>query len=357
MKTRTVFHVDMDYFYAQVEERDNPSLKDTPVAVCMVSAREGSMGSVATCNYRARELGVRSGMPCFQAKKKITDAVFLPVRKEYYTMVSDGIMEVLADYADVLEQVSVDEAYMDVTSRIDFDSAREYARQVKDAVYRRERLTCSVGAGANKLTAKMASALNKPDGVTVVRPDDTTSFLEAKDVRRLPGVGPKTADRLHEMGVDTVRDLQRLSLDKLLGEFGEARGRMLHDYARGVDESPVVEREKKQYGRIASLKKDTRDCGEISSVLDGLASDVHRRLVGGGRQYRTVTLFVVLEDLMAKSRSRTLPAETQSREVLAENAKELLNEFLEENSADVRRVGVIAGNLSAYRGQMTLTDY
>jgi DNA polymerase IV (archaeal DinB-like DNA polymerase) len=354
---RIILHLDMDYFYAQIEERENPGLRDKAVAICMVSNRQGSLGAIATCNYHARKLGLHSGMPCFIAKKKAPDGVYLPARREYYRMVSDSIMEVLAKFCDVLEQVSVDEAYMDVTKRTGYERLDEYIRDVKDAVYSKERLTCSVGAGPNKLIAKMASSAKKPDGHTIIKPDEAQSFLENLPASKLHGVGGKTTEILDGMGVKTVRDLRNIGLEELTARFGQSRGKALYDGSRGEDDSPVAEREKEQYGRLASLKTDTRDEAELYALIDSLSGDVHARLVGSGMEYRTVSGVFILEDMSMRTRSRTLPAQTQSRQTLTATAKTLVKEFLAENQSRIRRLGVTASNLTPSTGQKALTDY
>ena len=347
----------MDYFYAQAEERENPGLKGKPVVVCMLSAREGSLGAIATCNYQARKLGLHSGMPCSLARKKAPGAVFLPARRDLYSLVSDSIMDELRSRCDVLEQVSIDEAYMDVSTKTGYAGLESFIKSIKDAVMEKERLTCSVGAGPNKLIAKMAASVNKPDGHKIVAPAEVDGFIAPLPVSKLHGVGAKTTERLTELGVAAISDLQRLTLDELEREFGQARGKSLYDGCRGIDESPVTERVKEQYGRLASAKTDTRDESQLGAILDILCEDIHDRLVKNGMDYRTVSATFVLEDMQMRTRSRTLPAPTRSRETLFESAKALLHDFLYENRAAIRRIGVTASNLSPPGGQKTLADY
>lgn len=358
METRIILHVDMDYFYAQIEERENPSLRGRPVAVCMVSAREGSLGAIAACNYGARHLGLHSGMPCFLAKKKAPDCVFLPARREFYVEVSSHIMDELKGYCDVMEQVSVDEAYLDVSSRMaGFQQVEDYLRRVKSAVLGRERLTCSVGAGPNKLLAKMASSVNKPDGHYIIAPDGVDSFLLDMPVSKLHGVGGKTEQTLSALGVATVGDLRNISLERLASDFGAARGKLLYDHCRGIDASPIAEREREQYGRLASLRTDTRQPEELSKSIRSLSEDVHRRLIAEGVEYRTVAAVFVLKNLQMRARSRTLPAPTQSLDTLADTAISLMKEFLSEESSPIRRIGVTASSITHSTGQKSLSEY
>ncbi|MFH0863099.1 MAG: DNA polymerase IV [Candidatus Altiarchaeota archaeon] len=357
MAERIVLLLDMDYFYAQVEERENPDLKGKSVIVCMVSAREGSLGAIAACNYPARRLGLHSGMPCSLARKKAPEGVYLPARRGFYSLVSDSIMDELKTRCDVLEQVSIDEAYMDVSTKTDYTGIEEFIISVKAAVMERERLTCSIGAGPNKLVAKMAASVNKPDGYRIIPPENALEFVTSLPVSKLHGVGGKTLERLTGLGIATMSDLQKMSINALESEFGPSRGRMLYDGCRGMDESPVTEREKEQYGRLASARSDTRDESELAAIIDALCGDIHGRIMKSGKEYRTVSSVFVLEDMQMRTRSRTLPAPTQSRDVLAETSKALLREFLSEYASRIRRIGVVASNLGGSGGQKTLADY
>jgi DNA polymerase IV (archaeal DinB-like DNA polymerase) len=349
--------MDMDYFYAQIEERDNPSLVGKPVAICMVSAREGSLGAIATCNYAARALGLNAGMPCFQAKRKAPECVFLPARREYYRMASDALMEEARKHCDVLEQVSIDEAYLDVTSRTNFQDVIKHIARIKAAVLERERLTCSVGAGPNKLVAKMASSINKPDGLKIIKPEEVLDFLAPIPVTKLHNVGEKTAQKLRQLGVTTIGSLRTLSIENLNSTFGEARGRMLYDECRGIDDSPVLERLKEQYGRIASLKNDTRDRKELESLSIELNKDVMRMLMNDGRDFRTITVTFILEDMTMKTKSKTLPMPSKDNNVIDEYGRDLISGYLSEYGGKIRRLGVTVSNLTKPSGQKSLGEF
>ncbi|MCS6768241.1 MAG: DNA polymerase IV, partial [Candidatus Nitrosocaldus sp.] len=217
---RIVMHVDLDYFYAQCEELRRSDLRDKPVVVCVYSARGGDSGAVSTCNYKARAYGVKAGIPIVQAKrllKDVPDAVFLPVDEPYYTDISEMVMGILRASADAFEQVSIDEAYMDVSMRCsNFDDARELATRLKDEIRGSIGLTCSIGVGMNKLIAKMASEHRKPDGLTVVRPEDVQGFIGPMSVGRLLWVGRRTEERLNAMGIRTIAELANVSIDMLI---------------------------------------------------------------------------------------------------------------------------------------------
>lgn len=363
---RVVLHIDMDYFYAAVEERENPELRGKAVVVCMLSGRSELSGAVSTCNYVAREFGIRAGMPCSRAKKLNPEAVFLPVRKEFYTSVSDRIMEILRSYADPgingdsFEQVSIDEAFLEISERTggDFNFAFELGMQIKREIKEKENLTCSIGIGPNKLIAKMASSAKKPDGITVVSPEDLKAFLWPLKVSKLWGIGDVTANKLQEMGIVTVKDLAEHDIIELISTFGKLRGTWLKHAAAGIDDSPLKERDgSEQIGRIATLPEDTLDKELISPLLDRLAEDVIEKLNSRELSFRIVTITVINSNFRMYTKSRTLSHPVSSKEVLLQVSREILDEFLSENRTEFRRVGVRVGGLQKKKGQKSLFDY
>ena len=216
MQARLVMLVDLDYFYAQCEERRNPSIKGKPVVVCVYSGRTEDSGAVSTANYVARKYGVKSGIPISLAKKKLedVDAVFLPVDKEFYKEISESVMEILRIYADRFEQVSVDEAYLDVTQRTktNYHEAKQLAVTLKDDILTQQQLTCSIGVGPNTLISKIAADIQKPDGLTLVTPQQLNSFLSALPARRLLGVGKQTEKKMETLGIRTVGQLAKFDV-------------------------------------------------------------------------------------------------------------------------------------------------
>jgi len=228
MQNRVVMLADFDYFYAQCEELRNPAIKDKPVVVGVYSGRTEESGAVSTSNYIARKYGVKSGMPLFQAKRKLedTDAVFLPVDHDYYDQISNGIMDIFRGYATSLEQVSVDEAYLDVTEQVqgNFDKAKEYAEKIKADVKNQVGISFSVGFGPNKLIAKIACDSQKPNGLTIVKPEEAQNFLSPLPVDRLLGVGKKTFVRMEQMGIKTIGDLAKYDVQGLVSIFGKSLG-------------------------------------------------------------------------------------------------------------------------------------
>ncbi|MEM4399869.1 MAG: DNA polymerase IV [Candidatus Nitrosocaldus sp.] len=360
-KSRIVMHVDLDYFYAQCEELRRNDLKDRPVVVCVYSARGGDSGAVSTCNYKARAYGVKAGMPIVQAKRLLReqDAVFLPVDEQYYTSVSDMVMAILRANADAFEQVSIDEAYMDVSMRCkDFDDATRLASRLKDEVRTSVGLTCSIGIGMNKLIAKMASDYRKPDGLTVVRPEDAKDFISRMSVGKLLWVGKKTEATLNSMGIYTVADLAKVSIDTLIKEFGRKMGIYLYNASRGIDEEPVKESAMaKQISRITTLKRNTSAIEDMLDDLNTLSMDVHKSLVEQGLLFRSVGIMLVYEDLSMRSRARMLKHYSNSMDDIARYARVLLEEALEESSKPVRRLGVKVSDLVSVKGQETLQRF
>ncbi|MGQ9597595.1 MAG: Y-family DNA polymerase, partial [Thermoproteota archaeon] len=260
--SRIIMLVDLDYFFVQCEEVRNPSLKDRPVVVCVYSDRGGDSGVVSTANYVARKYGVKSGIPIAVAKRMLRDAntVFLPVDHEHYARISNGIMDILRGHADSFEQAGIDEAYLDVSESIgDFDMAGEIAKGIKEEVRKSYGITCSIGIGPNKLIAKIAADNQKPDGLTVVKPDEVQRFLSPLPVGRLIGVGAKTESIMKNLGIRTIGDLAKYDVQSLINLFGEKLGVYFHKASHGLDDQPVKERdEAASIGRISTLKRNTR---------------------------------------------------------------------------------------------------
>ncbi len=360
-KTRIIAHVDLDYFFAQCEERENPSYKGKPVVICVYSARGGDSGAVSTANYVARKFGVKAGIPIFSAKRLLKDveAVFLPVNRELYNKISAEIMDILRGYADRFEQRSIDEASLDITERAkrDYDCAEKLAQDMKREILEREGLTCSVGVGPNKLVAKMAAGFRKPDGLMVVRPEEVKDFLFHLPVGELYGVGRKTENVMLELGIKTIKDLSEYRVEDLIKVFGEKLGTYFHNAANGIDESPVEERDGFiQISRITTLKRDTHDLDEITGDLYGLCKAVHERVVSQNLAFRSLGIMVVAENMSIHSRSRTLDSYVHDLETLKRISRELLERFLNEFPLKIRRVGVRVTNFST-ASQRTLKDF
>ncbi|MEM3442817.1 MAG: DNA polymerase IV, partial [Candidatus Bathyarchaeia archaeon] len=289
-KRRIIIHVDMDHFFTAVEEREHPEYKGKPVIVGADPKGGKGRGVVSTCNYEARKFGVRSGMPISRAWKLCPQAVYLPVNYELYTKVSDKIMNLLRKYADKFERWGIDEAFLDITSKVkDYSEAESLAKQIKKEIFEKERLTCSIGIGPNKLIAKIASDFQKPDGLTIVREDEAEKFLAPLPVRKLLWVGRKTEEKLKAMGIKTIGDLAQFDPTLLAEAFG-VMGTQMYLAAHGIDKSEVEERgEIKSISRDTTFEEDTCDQKLILNTLDRLSKEVFEDVVKHQVCYRTVT--------------------------------------------------------------------
>lgn len=352
---RNVMHIDFDSFYASVEENRNPQIKGKPIVICMFSGRTHDSGAVATANYLARESGVKAGMPISQAKTMAKDAVFLPADLEYYRSVSDEIMDALRAYADKFEQRSIDEAYMDISNKV-YEEAEILAARIKKEIKDNFGITCSIGIAPNKLIAKMSSRYKKPDGLTIVKPEDVKGFISPMAVDKIHGVGNVTVAVLSDMDVETIEELSRIELQTLIERFGETKGEFLYNAARGIDESPVEELERRQYSRIGTLKENTRDTNAIMELENNLIDALHEKLIKNKIWFKTVSIIAITADLQLHTRSKTLLAETNRIDAIKENCIELMKEFLKENSSMLRRCGVRVSSLSEKK-QFSLKEF
>lgn len=360
---RVIFHIDFDYFYAQCEEIRRPELRARPVIVCVFSGRGGDSGAVATANYTAREFGVKSGMPIRFAKKRLEGepgAVFLPVDFDYYSGITQKAMDMMRGYADVFEYVGKDEAYLDVTERTDGDysAAARLAQRVKNEIRTAVRLTCSVGISPNKLLSKIASDYKKPDGLTIVAPERVTAFLVPLEIRRIPGIGRKTTERLMKMNLRTVGDLLKIDVFALQKEFGRRSGAYIYNAARGMDDDPVAERAPNvQYSKIVTLSEDSTDPRFLDEALRDLCGQLHGVVIKNKRVFRSVGIQFIQSDLSQKTKSRMLRNPTSGLSELERNTMELLHELLRDQKMPVRRLGVKVSELSEIGGQRVMDDY
>jgi len=363
MQNRVIFLADFDYFFAQCEELRNPTIKDKPIVVGVYSGRTEDSGAVSTSNYIARKYGVKSGLPLFMAKKKLegTDAVFFKVDHEYYDQISSRIMQIFRGYATALEQVSVDEAYMDVTEQVEgsFEKTREYAQKIKADVKTQVGITSTIGVGPNKLVAKIACDSQKPDGLTIIKPHEAKTFLAPLPVDRLLGVGKKTTVKMSEMGIKTIGDLAKYDCQVLVEVFGKAMGIYFHNAANAVDNDPVQEQgEAESISKIGTLKQDTHDLDFILQKTDELSDLVIKEVASKGYSYKTVTIYVVNVDLSSKTRSITLEQPSKDKETITRNVRILFEKFLAESPLEIRRVGVkVSGFSKEQRQQKQLTSF
>jgi DNA polymerase-4 len=345
----SVLHLDLDAFFAAVEQRDKPSLRGRPVVVGGVGGR----GVVATASYEARAYGARSAMSMGEARRRCPPGTaFLGGRFAAYRRTSDVVMELLAELSPLVEPVSLDEAYIDLAAvpghDLTLDGVTALARTLKERIAAATGgVTGSVGAGSSKLMAKIASDLDKPDGLVVVAPGSELDVLHPLPVGRLGGVGPATAERLRQVGVRTVGDLAAKSLADLVALVGRAHGTALHQLARAEDDRPVVaDREVKSVSQEETFERDLTDLGVLGREIDTMAGRVAERLRASAWSGRTVTLKLRRYDFTTLTRSQTLPQPTDDARQIAAIARRLLTEV--GTGGGLRLLGVGVSGLSVY---------
>jgi DNA polymerase-4 len=345
----SILHLDLDAFYASVEQRDKPSLRGKPVIV----GGTGLRGVVATASYEARTFGVRSAMSTAEARARCPHAAFLSGRFHAYRAVSVRVMDTLAAVSPLVEPLSLDEAYVDLTactagSDLSPSGLVDIGVRVKRGVEEATGgLTASVGIASSKLVAKIASELDKPDGLLVVSPGEEGALLIPLPVTALPGVGPATAERLRRIGVHTVAELQQVSCEELTRVVGSVHGASLHAFARGEDDRAVTtEREAKSISVEDTFERDLVDPALLSSILDRQARSVCERLTAAKLSGRTVTLKVRLYDFTTASRSASLVSPTDRAAAVGRVARGLLNQI--DTSGGVRLLGVGVSGLAEW---------
>jgi DNA polymerase-4 len=333
---RKIIHVDMDAFYASVEQRDDPGLRSRPVAVGYAAKR----GVVAAASYEARTFGVRSAMPSSTALRKCPDLVFVPPRFETYRTVSRQIHSIFAQYTALIEPLSLDEAYLDVTENVrGIPTASATAAEIRARIFDTTGLTASAGISYNKLLAKLASDRHKPNGQFVITPAMGAAFVEALPVGKFHGIGPVTADKMNRLGIFTGADLRRQSLAFLKQQFGKS-GPWYHAIANGEDDRPVVpHRPRKSSGSETTFANDLTDPADIEAGVQAMADEVWTWCEKARAFGRTVTVKIKYADFRQATRSRTLPAAVASQEALRGVSIELVRTVFPP-AKGIRLVGV-----------------
>jgi len=355
-RNRIIFHVDMDQFFAAVEEREHPEIRGKPVVVGADPKEGNGRGVVSTSNYEARKYGVTSGIPIARAYRLCPHAVYLPVNYRLYQKVSTRIMAILQSYSDKFEGWGLDEAFLDVTSQVkNFEEAKKLAQKIKEEVYEKERLTCSIGVGPNKLVAKIGSDFEKPDGLTVVRGEDAKAFLSPLGVRKLLWVGRKTENRLNMMGIKTIGDLVNYDASVLAEKFGVA-GTQLYLSAQGIDNSEVQEHwERKSMSREITFEEDTSDSNLIFETLDVISEDLHQELAASNFTFKTTTVKIRYENFETHTHGKTLPFFTDRLKDIQKSARDLVQDYLRPDRK-IRLIGVRLSSLFSTEKQTRLTD-
>lgn len=336
MPQRKIIHIDMDAFYASIEQRDNPALRGRPVAV----GYDGPRGVVATASYEARPYGVHSALSSVVARRLCPGLIFVPARFEIYKAVSQQIRSVFREYTERVEPLSLDEAFLDVTH---LRSATLAAREIKARIRAETGLTASAGVSVNKMLAKIASDYRKPDGLFTIAPAEVETFVAGLPVERFFGIGEVTAERMHRLGIRTGADLRTWDEASLVRHFGKA-GHAYYGYARGIDERPVTpDRIRKSLGAETTFAEDTDDRERLSMELEGVREEVWNRLQRHEFKGKTIVLKLKFGDFRQITRSRTLLSPVDSPETLRRISEELLA-AVDFRGRKIRLIGLTVGN-------------
>ncbi|WP_295181734.1 DNA polymerase IV [uncultured Christiangramia sp.] len=340
-KLRKIIHVDMDAFYASVEQLDNPELRGKPVAVGGSSQR----GVVSAASYEARKFGVRSAMSSVMAKRNCPDLIFVKSNFERYREISAQIREIFYEYTDLVEPLSLDEAYLDVTeNKKGLMSATLIAKKIRDQIKEKTGLNASAGISVNKFIAKVASDVNKPNGQKTVAPEEVLQFLEDLDIRKFYGVGKVTAEKMYRLGIFNGKDLKSKTEEYLSEHFGKS-GRHFYRVVRGIHHSEVKpHRTRKSLGAERTFNENISSEIFMLEKLQNIAEEIERRLKRSDVAGKTITLKIKYSDFTQQTRSKTINYYISSKELILEIAKELLYQEKMKNS--VRLLGISLSNLN-----------
>ena len=346
---RKIIHIDMDAFYASVEQRDHPEYRNKPIVVG--GSPEGRGGVVATASYEARKFGIRSAMPSKKALELCPEVIFIRPRFDAYQAASAKIREIFRRYTDLIEPLSLDEAFLDVTEdKLQIGSAIEIAKQIKQSIKDELQLTASAGVSINKFVAKIASDMNKPDGLTFIGPSRIEAFMEELPVEKFFGVGRVTAEKMKKMNLHTGADLKRLEEAELVKHFGKV-GRFYYNIARGIDERPVQpHRETKSLAAEDTFSYDLTITEEMTRELDKIAQTVCNRLQKYRLKGRTITLKIKYGDFRQITRSRSFAFPVDDLATILTTATELLLATEPENKK-IRLLGISISNFDEMRPQ------
>lgn len=335
---RKIIHVDLDAFFASVEQRDNPSLKGKPVIVGGSSSR----GVVCTCSYEARRFGVHSAMPGFMAKKKCPHGIFVPVRHSRYREVSDEVFKIFYRLTNLVEPLSIDEAYIDVTNKD--KEPIQIAHWIKKEVIKKTGLTISVGISYNKFLAKLASDWNKPDGIKLITKDMLPDILKPLSIKKVYGIGKKSQKRLNNIGIFTIEDLLKLPKEYLVDFFGKY-GNEIYDRIRGIDNRQVKpSRERKSIGRETTLSEDTKNKKYLQNHLLEFSKDIAGSLLHKEVLAKTITVKIKTSEFESHTKSKTIHEYINSYKEIYSVALDILEEI--DMKDEIRLIGLTASNFS-----------
>ena len=342
---RIVLHIDMDAFFAQVEERENPQFSNKPIVVGSDPKGGQGRGVVSTANYEARKYGIHSALPISWAWRACPSAIFLPVNMPLYFRVSEAIMEIVRKYSDKQEITSLDEAYLDISGCASYEKATELAAKLKQEILQTEKLVCTVGVGPNKMIAKMATNFAKPNGLKVVAPEEAESFLADQKVEQIPGIGPKASLKLKALGAATIAELKNISPEVLLNEFGKV-GEDIYLKARGIEDSQVTsDWVAKSIGKNHTFEKDTRDPEAVFMAFNKIIDEVYQQLVEERFLFKTITVTCRFSGFETHTKAKTLKELTNDKKIFRSEVKILLLKFLLENPKPLRLIGARVSSL------------
>jgi len=344
--SRFILHCDLDCFYAAVEERDNPKYIGNPIIIGADPKKGKGRGVVVTCNYEARKFGLHSAMPISQAYKKCPHGIYHHPNFEKYHKASKEVMEIVNSYSDLFQQVSIDEAYLDISDKCnDYKEFRNLAEKLKNEVQQKVGITISIGCAPTKSIAKIASDHNKPNGITVVKPEHIKKFLGPMDITKIPGIGKKSKIYYNKKGIKTIGDIINLSLPKMIQLFGK-NGEWIWNVANGLDTREVKEfhGDRKSISKERTFYENTDDYNLILSKLEEINNRIHKNVIKNKIHYKTVTLKIRLEGYLTYTRSKSFTRHVQDKNQVLKVIIALLKQFSTANKK-VRLVGIRLSNL------------
>jgi DNA polymerase IV (DinB-like DNA polymerase) len=345
-----IAHIDMDAFFARCEQIRKPELKQKPVVICIYT-RNKSSGAVSTSNYKARELGISSGMALREAQEKATDETFfLEADHEYYRRKSEEVMSILSSFTSKIQQTSVDEAYF----RLE-DNELQKAKKIKAGVESLG-LTASIGIAPNKFLAKLASEEDKPDGLTKIEKDEKKAFLEGKELIDLHGVGSKTEDKLNKSGIESVEDLREANNSLLAQKVGREKAASLKKKALGKGSRKLETDSQKQISKIKTMERNSRTHRYIMKEVENLADKLDERIGSKKKAFRKVTVIGIDTELNQYTRSKKIDT-TEAKDELIGHANQLVRKLLEQENVQLRRIGLRVSDLVDRKTQMTLQKF
>lgn len=339
---RKIIHIDMDAFFASVEQRDNPQYRGKPIAV----GHSGTRGVVMTASYEARKFGVRSAMSSKYALKLCPNLIFVASHFDVYKDASKKMKEIFLRYTDLIEPISIDEAFLDVTeNKLNISSATIIAKKIKQNIKDELNLTATAGVSINKFLAKVASGLNKPDGLNVIKPGETEKFIDQLPIKKIPGIGKVTGEKFENLGVKLGKDLKKLELQFLLNKFGK-QGKYFYNVVRCVDNNPIkTNRIRKSIGAELTFSEDIDDIGAMLLKLEKIAVIVENRMNKISTYGKTLTLKVKYFDFKQITRSKTLKEEVKTKDELFEISKKLFFSH-DVEKRPIRLLGIYLSNLT-----------